>query len=413
MNFIFGAYPYGQYPFIANIQRASGDEERSTTILSPNVFSIKCYDEEGLKVAEYNSSASEGDILNLNFEIQTTGCGAFSIIFGKLPDPDHFGYNRRIDIHLFNDSRPWYSGFVQTLPIRGSTNEKFTVSGFGFYDLLGRVLISGVYENMDVADIVNAIGKKVENLTGIRSNSAEIHKTDYKVTRIVFDGETAKDAIQQLVEFSADFIAGVDERKRLFFVKKVSKINEEGRFWVGPHIFGKYEPEEDVAEIVNFARIKGGKLDNEGTNWLAVVEDSESQARYGRRERVLSLPSAFSEADAARWGYEQLKIFKDPIQNAKVSGIQLEYPNADGSFGVRKLTTRGRVAIYTREGESHYYPLEKIKYEITADKGIYCSLTLGKSKVGVSGWLARIEQNAKNQEFLQNSNNKQLRGGSF
>ena len=84
MNFIFGAYPYGQYPFIANIQRASGDEERSTTILSPNVFSIKCYDEEGLKVAEYNSSASEGDILNLNFEIQTTGCGAFSIIFGKL-----------------------------------------------------------------------------------------------------------------------------------------------------------------------------------------------------------------------------------------------------------------------------------------------------------------------------------------
>ena len=96
-----------------------------------------------------------------------------------------------------------------------------------------------------------------------------------------------------------------------------------------------------------------------------------------------------------------------------MSGIQLEYPNADGSFGVRKLTTRGRVAIYTREGESHYYPLEKIKYEITADKGIYCSLTLGKSKVGVSGWLARIEQNAKNQEFLQNSNNKQLRGGSF
>ena len=408
MNLIFGRWPYGQHIYRG---RGSGSSPTSTTgsttPLIDNVFAIRCYGKDGIKTAEYTSTAQNNTVTGLKFELIETGCGIFEIDFATLPKEEDFAYDQRIDIHLFNDSRPWYSGRVQSRPIAGSTEKTFKISGFGHYDLLGRVLVSDRFRGDDVADIVKSIGTQVEAKVGIRAISSEILRTGYAVTDVSFDGVTAKEAIQQLTEFAANYVSGVDEYNRLYFKKISTDVNEQARFWVGEHL-ASFAPEEDVEDLVNYARIKGGKLDDDGTNWLAVVEDLASQTKYGRREAVWSLPSAFSEADAQRWGLETLSISREPKKSAKITGVELRYPNKDGSFNVRKLSTRGQAAITTREGLIYYFPLTKVSYSITAEKGIQCSLSLGKSVKDTGEWIAVIERRAKDQEFLQANNTKQL-----
>ena len=410
MNLILGRHHLGRWPYLGPVSSGSSEATKSLTPLKDNVFAIKCYGTDGVKVAEYSSSAENNTVKSLKFSLIETGCGNFEIEFLALPHDEHFDYNRRVDIHLFNDSRPWYSGRVLKRPTRGTTARTFKISGFGHYSLLDRVNVFDTYEDKDVADIVRDIGTQIEAKVGIRAISSEIVKTGYRVTKIGFDGEKAKEAIKQLTEFAANYISGVDEYNRIYFKKISSDINEHARFWVGEHV-ELYEPEEDFGEIVNYARVKGGKLNDDGTNWLAVVEDLESQANYGRREAVWTLPSAFDESDATRWAIEELGIKKEPKHSAILKGVTLEYPNADGSFNVRKLSTRGRAAIFSREAPPRYYPISQINYTVTADKGIQCEMKLGELKKDVGSWLASIEREAKNQEFLSSNNTKQLKGG--
>ncbi len=407
MNLIFGRWPHGRHIYKGPASGSSSiNTTGSSTPLIDNVFAIKCYGKDGIKTAEYSSTAGENNVKSIRFELVETGCGKFEIVFSKMPDENNFRYDQRIDIHLFNDSRPWYSGRVQSRPVSGSTDATFKVSGSGHYGLLSRVLVSGNFKGVDVADIVKEIGMMVEEKVGIRAISSEIVKTGYLVTNISFDGETAQEAIQQLTEFAANYVSGVDEYNRLYFKKISSDVNEQARFWVGEHL-DDFSPQEDVEELVNYARVKGGKLNSDGTNWLAVVEDIESQGKYGRREAVWSLPSAFSEADAQRWGWENLSITKDPKRSATIQGVRLKYPANDGSFDVRKLSTRGRAAIFTAEGIPHYFPITTISYSM-AGKGIQCEIKLGKPIQNWTDWIAANERRAKDQEFLQANNTKQL-----
>lgn len=87
----------------------------------------------------------------------------------------------------------------------------------------------------------------------------------------------------------------------MYFKPRINDINEQARFWVGEHL-DTFVPTWDVEKVVNVGRVKGGNVDDRGEQWLAYVEDVESQLKYGIQEQVLSLPSAYSESDAYRWG---------------------------------------------------------------------------------------------------------------
>lgn len=186
-------------------------------------------------------------------------------------------------------------------------------------------------------------------------------------------------------------------------------INEEARLTVGKHI-NKYIPSWNVEKIVNWGRIKGGNIDDEGEQWLCVVKDDISIAEYGRRDKIWTLPSAYEVADAVRWGTNQIQQYKNPIKSAKVSGIRLDYPLVDGTFNVRHMTTKGQAQIRTLSGDTHEYPITKVKYTISASGGIAADLELGEPVFSLEKYLSDIERNAQNIEQSQSSAIKQLTG---
>ncbi|MEG2568741.1 MAG: hypothetical protein RSA84_21290, partial [Acinetobacter sp.] len=302
------------------------------------------------------------------------------------------------------------SGYIITRPVIGTTDDTFNFTGHGFYNLLDKVFIFKTYENMEVSKIVADIAKQIETKAGLTYNSNKIINVAYNVTKIEFNGVSAKEALKQLTDFAIDYVYGVDEYRQLYFRPRNNEINEQARFWVGQHI-SKYSPTWNVEKIVNRAYIKGAAVDVEGEQWLATVEDAASQAEYGIQEAVWSLPSAYSTADAGRWGLNQIEKYKEPVKSAKVSDVILEYPKPDGSFFVRKLSTQGQAAITDLDGNRYDYPITKLKYTISGTDGIKLEMELGEQSFKIDKYFANLDRSAKAAEALQAAATKQLKTG--
>ena len=411
-NLRYGLYHYGKYRYAGSvvIDSGGGDLPDDKINYLPGIYTVIAYNSAGTKTAVFGAGSEFNSIEKLSFELVETGCGKVEIIFRKMPTNSELDYRRRIDIHLFNDIKPWWSGYVITRPIIGSTDDNYKFTGHGFYNLLDKVFIFATYENMEVSAIVADIARKIERQVGLTFNGNKIVNTAYTISKIEFDGVTAKEALKQLSDFAIDYVYGVDELRELYFKPRINEINEQARFWVGKHV-GKYQPSWDVEKIVNKAYIKGGNVDEQGEQWLCSVENLESQLKYGVQEAVWSLPSAYAVSDAQRWGLNQINRYKEPIKAVKISNIVLEYPKPDGSFFVRKLSTQGQAAITDLDGFRYDYPIIKLKYNISGKDGIKLDVELGEQPFSIDRYFADLDRNAKLAELLQQASTKQLKIG--
>lgn len=410
MNLRYGrSIQYGKKIWASPVSSGTGPSPGSDIIFVPNAAQIVAYNPDGTKAAIFGNNTEEQSFHQIQFEIINTGCGQATLTFKKYPSFSKIFYGQRIDIHLYGDRRPWWSGYVLDRPDSGGTETDYKIVCHGFYNALTKKQIFGRYQNWEISQIVIDICRQAEAATGVIVNTSKIYNTSYVVSDIIFDGLDVQECLKQLSEFAVDWVYGVDEYRQFFFKPRVEAINEEARFWVGVHI-KEYLPTVNADKIVNWARIKGSKMDDSGEQWLSTVEDTASQAEYGRREAVWTLPSAYSETDAERWGLSEIRRYKDPIPSAKVKGISLEYARPDKNFWVRKLNTDGQAAITNKEGELKTYPITKLKYTISADKGINLEMELGEQPFIPEKYLKDIERENKNNELLQQASNRQLKG---
>lgn len=410
MNNRYGLYSYGKYIQASPVSESLGLTDDQIGYL-PGVFDLIAYNANGTKSAIFGAGSEANNIEQLSFELVETGCGKLDITFRSLPTNAELNYSQRVDIHLFNDPRPWYSGYIITRPIEGTTEDSYKFTGHGFYNLLEKVIIFGSYTNKDVSEIVADIARQAERKVGLEYNAEKIYRADYTVSHIEFDGVTAKEALKQLSDFAVDYVCGVDEYRQLYFKPRNDSINEEARFWVGKHLDG-YTPTWDVEKVVNRAWIKGGSVNDQGEQWLTSVESAESQKLYGVREEVWTLPSAYAAVDAYRWGINQIDKYKNPPKSAKVENVKLEYPKPNGDFHVRRLTTQGKAAVTSLNGQLDAYPITKLKYIASAKEGISLnSMELGEQPFPIDKYLAGIERDAKLVAQLQSASTKQLKQG--
>lgn len=411
-NIKYGLFAFGRYRFGEPVRVVSVDpggtlpDDKIAYV--PGVYTVIAYAPDGTKTAIFGAGAAENALDRVRFEMVDTGCGAFELMFRRLPTETELNYKQRVDIHLYNDPRPWYSGYVIARPVEGTTATEYVFKGHGYYNQLEKIIINETYEKTEISAIVADIARKIERDCGLVFNRSKIVDTGYTVEKIEFDHITAKEALKQLADFAVNYVYGVDEYRQLYFRPRVDEINEQARFWVGKHV-AEYIPEWDVEKIVNRAYIKGGRLDDGGEQWLTTVEDKESREKYGLNCAVWSLPSAYEVADAERWGRNQLKQHAEPVKSAKITGVRLEYPKPNGAFFVRKLSTQGRAAVTTLSGAVHTYPIKELKYEITGARGVSVQMVLGTPPFSVDKYLFNIERNAKIAEMIQQAATRQLK----
>lgn len=414
MNIHFGIGFFGKVIYAGSVGVSKKNEENPGILPKgehkyyANEFMVIAYAEDGTKTAFFGSGIEKNTISKLTFEISSTGCGRCELLFKKLPKNSELNYMQRIDIYLFGDEIPWYSGYIITRPVEGTTEKEYRFTAHGYYNRLETLVLFETYENIDAGDIVQDIARKADISQGLVYNRTKIAKAGYRVSKLVFDGVTAKEALSTLAAFALDFVYGVDEYRSLYFLPREKRVNEQARFTVGQHI-QSYVPTWNIEKIYNWARVKGGHVDESGEQWLCVVQDMDSIKTYGKRDKILTLPAAYEIADAKRWGNNQIAQHKDPVRSAKVGGVRLEYPLPGNIFHVRHLTTTGQAEIRTLDGKVYEYPITKVKYTVSPEKGIYADMMLGEPVFELDKYLADIERNAKNIEQSQASAIKQLK----
>lgn len=410
MNLLFGKNLFGRFIFGGAADGAGGGTPvvpTPTHEYYSGQYVVYAYAADGTRTAMFGSGIENNALSQLSFSVTSTGCGDCTMTFKRMPTNAELSYMQRIDIHLFGDIQPWYSGYILSRPVEGTTDMTYTYKAHGYYNRLDSMYLFQTYENMDVSDIVRDIARQAEKSQDLVYNETKIITAGYTVQKLVFDGTSVKDALKTLSDFAIDFVYGVDEYRNLYFKPRTSRINEQARLTVGVHI-ASYVPEWDVSKIVNWARIKGGNINDEGEQWLCTVEDADSQQTYGMRQAVWTLPEAQEVADAQRWGENQIAKYKDPVRSAKVTGVRLEYPLRDGTFNVRHMTTDGEAEIRTLDGMAHTYPISKISYTISAEKGISADMQLGEPVFALDRYLLEQERNYKAAEQASASAIKQL-----
>lgn len=409
-NLMLGLKPLGIYELAAPTTHTGKPPIPDGDInYLPDVYVVTAYNADGTKTAIFGAGSEADALEKLTFEVIETGSGEATLTFKQLPTNTELTYKQRIDISLFNDSRPWYSGYIIQRPVAGTTETTYTFKAHGYYNQLSKVVLFTSYENMEVSAIVTAIAREVERKVGLEFNRDKIISTGYRISKIQFLGVTAKEALTQLMDFAIDYVFGVDEYRNLYFRPRTTEINPEARFWVGQHL-DDYAPTWDIDKLVNVAHVKGATVDDDGEQWLAMSEDLPSQVEYGVQESTYSLPTAYAVEDAKRYADAQISRYKEPIKSAKVKGVNLNYPRTDGSFAVRKLSTMGKASITDRDGNRQDYPISKLKYEISAKSGIkLTSMELGEQPFEIVKYFLYLDREAKHAELLQQAATQQLK----
>lgn len=398
-NIMFGRGSlFGRYMFAAPIRRAGG-----VVIEYPVIdghYVIDFYNSNGQRVASVGCDAKEGPLIDAEFKLDTNGCSEFSFTLARNHGVE-IGYGQRVDIRLFGDAQPWYSGYIQTRPVDGTTEDKWKYKGYGFFAQLEHVVVNRSYAGQDIASIAgDVIANDIEPGTGARYNESKIYAVGYTASAISFDYATAKDVLKQLSEFAVNYRYGVDQYRDVFFRPLVTEINENSRLWVGHHI-ERFVPEEDISTIVNVVYVQGGTLNSSGSNIMYQTSDAESIAKYGKRAAVLSIPSAYAASDAVRWGENELQTLKEPKRTAKIEDIHNEVAK-------RNIRPEGMARITTYDGENSYdYPIQTVKYKLSKD-GIVMTMELGEYVKGIEQIILKMARDSKDAELLQRGNNAQL-----
>lgn len=398
----FGSSRFGQHRFSGFLGKAEIVFAYASVL---NGIKIKIYDTAGIKLAELSNEIQQGILGEMKFDLIEAGCGKFEFTLLKEYTDVEIKYNHRIDIHLFGSTSPWYSGYIIDRPKKGSTEKIYKYGGFGYFNQLETCIVDQQYNattfpnasDRYVSKIVDHIIRTfVEPKTDIVYNAGKILGMTFVATDIKFDKTTAKKALQDLVEIAQDYRMGVNENRQFFFGPLDTQTNVDCIKFVGKHlktiIF-----DEDVSKIINRVYIKAGKITS-GSNYIGMVEDTTSEDAYGLREKVLTIPAALTLSDAVRWGNYQLSSLKDPIQKAKVTGIELQNTI---------IKAEGKARIFDEEGNKYEFPIKRVSYKIS-DDGIIADIELGELDLPISGEILELLRAVKNEEYLQAGNIAQL-----
>lgn len=369
-------------------------------------YKIIVYNREDLKLFELGSDVQQNIVKSINFALLESGCGEFSFELLAHP-PQPILYNYRIDIHLYGDINPWYSGEIMSRPKDGTTILPLAYGGYGYFGQLETCKVNQQYNattfptagDRDVGEIADHVMRTfVEPETDIVYDAALIESPSFTVTDIIFERLSARDTMDRLAEIAQNFQFGVDENRKFFFREIDSDVNADAVRFVGKDI-NKFDLKEDsIDKVRNEIDIISGLITS-GSNYITTVSDATSQGKYGKRWGRLTIPEALNSADAARWGAYKLSRLKDTEESAVCYGVMMR----DSAV----VKASGKAKVFDVDGVKHELYIRKVLYKISSSQFIM-DWHLGQVYMPLENEILSLLRKAKDAEFLQQANVAQL-----
>lgn len=316
-------------------------------------FQILFYNANDEKIGKLGSDSFGHLVQSVSFELNENGCGGVEIQLVDEP-PIEIDYRTRVDIYPFFSSDPWYTGFIYDIPAKSARDKARRFRGFGYFDQLDWVLVTGNWAEKYVHEIIaDIISTQVITKTQIKYNALKIANSLIRLSSYSIERSSAKEAISKLLEFEPNYVFGVDNFREFFFKGRSNSILR--KIWVGVHA-DDCQIEENASNIITRCYVKAGKI-ADGSNILAVVENQEAIEKYGIREAVITAPEIFSEEDAALYGQIALEV----LAKKKISGRLMNV-----ELGGTPIIPDGLISIVDENGEEHTLRVVKANYQISS-----------------------------------------------
>lgn len=348
---------------------------------------IRFYNRDDVLQGIVSTNAGRSLLGNLRFELLDTGPGMFDFSLAGNP-PFEVKHEDRIDIHLWNDPQPYYSGALQSMTWPGATQRTREFSGFGYSEHLNRILLDGTWENKYVWEIVrDLISLQIAPFTRVLYDDSLLERsTAYMVSKFVLQRVSAKDALKQLAALAGGANYGVDEKRRFFWGAQATAVTEH--LWYGKHV-GGITGDLDAAKLINRQWIKLGSIRTDlspddpflKTNWLKeYIEDPDSINLYGRRDNVFQAPSMLDALDALRAAEVDMTAKATPANPIRLRDV---------IFAGTKITAQGNLRIVGVGGLELELPKRKATYRATGSR-VQLELELGELERSPAVWIAEL-----------------------
>ncbi len=327
---------------IAEVLHAGTGEADVNVVDRDRVFSyeVKISDASGNKVAELASHTGKVTVEKVNFGyLRNGGCADFSFTLSEEYTKATINYNYRVEICLYSQPNPWFTGFITKLPKKG-TDTIQEYSGYGYVKQLDWVRVNEIDTAQEVADIVEDTVDNyiLINLTDIQKNGHKLDSLIYQMNSTVYWTRiSALDMFQRLQQLAVNYEFGVDEERDFYF--RAIETNVKEKFWIGKHLT-TFHSQEDAESIRNRLYVLCGRLTN-GSDYVLTVPHpslpaSTSQITYGLREDVVVAPELwppFSTTDLAS-GAGTAALPAGTAQGNAVNGNTANYWDSDAAQSI-------------------------------------------------------------------------------
>lgn len=258
------------------------------------------------------------EVLDVSWDYSRIGgCGGFNFSLPrKFCDEKFISGDFNIRIYVRNSSTKaydlWFQGFVENkFPNVKGNIETIQVSGHGYSAQLRRVYVDEDYSSQEMSLIVkDIIDTLVETDTDIIYDADLIEATSFSPDTLEFNTD-ANSAIQTCSDITGSREWGVNKDRKFFFKARSSTVGF--RYWLGKNIIN-FSTDDSFKDIINRIVVQGG--DVAGSPYTKAYDHALSQAKYGKRTRVLQNSSIVTDAVSAQFADAIFAEFNDVVRKA-------------------------------------------------------------------------------------------------
>ena len=326
------------------------------------------------------------------------GCGAFSFSVPiRFCEETFLGGNFNVKIYVKDTSANsyvlWYQGRIEDKSHDvGGVDETIRISGNGYQSQLKDIYVDRDYTSTEASAIVTDI---MDNDVVPNTDITYNYSGNIEVTSFTFDSleinKDAQDAISTIAGVVGSREWGVDANRRLYFRQRSSSVGF--RFPIDDKVL-RWNNDTSSQEIVNRVIIIGG--DVAGSPFTRVVNDTSSQLKWKRRDKVVNNSSIVTNAVADQYGAAIFADYNDITRRARLDILDTQQIETTIPIPLVQVVAKARTWGTLKWGTFLYsgrvsYQVNRINYKIDKVSNMTIGLELGRLRPNVAEDLSQLE----------------------
>lgn len=326
------------------------------------------------------------------------GCGSFQFdVPIRFCEETFLGGNFNVKIYRKNPTDReydlWYQGRIEDKVHNVSgVNEKISVRGSGYQSQLKDIIVNRTFTSQEISTIVtDVLDDDIVPSTNITYSGGDITATSFTPDSIEFNDKDGQDVFQTLADITGSREWGVDKDRKFFFKQRSSSVGL--RFPLGSNgvVFSN---DTSSHEIVNRVKVVGG--DVSGSPFTATYNDLNSQAKWGRRDKVVSNSSIVTAQVASQYADSIFAEFRDIVRRGKIDLLREQLIEETIPIPLVQVPAKGITYGTRKYGEFLYngrvsYQVNRVNYSIDDVGNLKIGIQLGQLRPNLAEDLSQLE----------------------